>query len=169
MPQLIGTLAWLAIDATTYDWVPNANQRVTMFSGSLPPRGSDTGKLSMHGFNQRRTLFEGLQIQHEGLFLATGDAYPLAGDASAALIAEHDAMIAAIVGDLTAPPSDTSLGTLRVQLTGWDQVYKAKASLSSWSWGLSKDAVRTSPYMLGWTLETAYLIGETDPTKFKVV
>lgn len=167
MPALIEILAWSG--AAGYNWVPNDRQRVTTFSGSLPPRGGDTGKMGMHGFNQRRTLFEGLQIQHEGMFLASGNDYPDLADASAALVAEHDAMIAAIVGDLTTPPTDTSLGELQVKLAGWDQLYFAKASLSSWSWGLSKDAVRTSPYMLGWTLETPYLIGDDDATKIKVV
>lgn len=167
MPLLIELLAWSG--AGGYDWVPNDNQRVTTFGGSLPPRGDNTGKLGMHGFNPRRTLFEGLQIQHEGMFLASANDYPDLDDAAAALVAEHDAMIAAIVGDLTTPPDGTSLGQLQVKLAGWDQLYFGPATLSSWSWPLAKDAVRTSPYMLGWTLEQPYLIGDDDPTKFKVV
>lgn len=167
MPQLIELLAWSG--AGSYSWVPNASQRVTTFSGSLPGRGDNVGKMSMHGFNPRRQLFEGLQIQHEGMFVADGNTYPDLVDAAGALIAEHDAMIAAIVGDLTTPPDGTSLGQLQVKLTGWDQMYFANATLSSWSWGLSKDAVRTSPYMIGWTLETPYLVGDDDPSLFKVV
>lgn len=165
MPLLIETLAW----SGGYDWVPNDRQRVTKFAGTLPPRGSDTSRMGMHGFNPRRVLFEGLQISQEGLFLADANTYPDFDDAAAAIVAERDAMITALLGDLTTPPTDVSLGQLQVKLAGWDQLYFAPAQISSWSWDLDKSSVRTAAYMIGWTLATPYLIGDDDPTKYKVV
>jgi hypothetical protein len=158
MPALIEEIRFTNLAAAHYDFVPNGNQRVTKFEGAIAPRGSDTSRMGMHGFNPRRTLFDGMQISHEGLFLAAAGAV---ADAGQALIAERDAMLAVLLGDLDDVPDGTSLGTLTVKLAGWTETASAPAQVSSWSASLDSKSVRTAAYMIGWTLATPYLLGDS--------
>lgn len=158
MPALVEEIRFTNLAADSYDFVPNDNQRVTKFEGAIAPRGSETARMGMHGFNPRRTLFDGMQISHEGMLLATGVSLE---DAGAALIAERDAMLAILLGDLSDVPDGTSLGTLTVKLAGWTETASAPAQVSSWSAALDSKSVRTAAYMIGWTLETPYLLGDS--------
>jgi hypothetical protein len=167
MPRLIEILKFVNLDAVEYDFVPNAAQRVTKFAGGLNARGSDTGKMGMHGFNPRRMLFEGMQITHEGKILAPGPS--TMDEAGATLIGERDEMLACLLGDLSTPPAGVSHGVLTVQLAGWAHSASGAVQVSSWSADLTKDSVRTADYFLGWTLEKPYLLDDVDNTTQRVV
>lgn len=167
MPLLIAELKFVNLDAVEYDFVPNAAQRVTKFAGALNARGSDTGKMGMHGFNARRMLFEGMQIAHEGLIIAPGPSTYEA--ASVALITERDLMLACLLGDLSVPPAAVSHGVLTVKLAGWAHSASGAVQVSSWSADLTKDSVRTCDYMLGWTLEKPYLLDDVDGVTQRVL
>lgn len=156
---LIVELSFTHAAGTPYHFVPNHRQRVTNFSASAPPRGESRPRMAMHGRQPRRSLFDGLEINHEGLIRDyTGGGRP-------EILTEREKMISLIQGDLTAPFTATALGTLRLKLSHWAEAGEALVVVESFERPLDVTVVRTAPYQIQWSAETPYFVGvdSSDP------
>lgn len=142
----------LGVSPETYDFIPNANQRVRTFSPSIQMRGEQRPKMQMHGRHPVTAFADALQIHHEGL-IRGGDADDL--------MTERDLMLATIIGDLTTVPSGTTLGTLTVKKANWSESASAAVTLESWEAEMTYERLASSPYLLNWLVFTPYFIGDS--------
>lgn len=146
------TFTGLGVSPETYDFIPNTLQRVRAFSPSVTMRGEVRPNMQMHGRHPVTYYADALQIHHEGLIVAT---------AADDLMDERDLMIATILGDLTAAPTDTTLGTLTVKKANWSETATASVSLEGWDADLTYERLNSTPYMFSWVMFTPYLIGDS--------
>lgn len=150
MAAFIETLSFTSVGAVTYDFKTDQND-VQVWVPSLATRGQTRPRMQMHGTNPRKLFFEGLTIDHEGQFIA---------DAQEDVVTERGALLAALLGDLSAPPDDTKLGTLTVKYLGWTETASADVSIDSYQAGFARDDLLTLAYQIQWRCELPYFIGD---------
>lgn len=150
MASFIETLTFVSVDAVTYDFKGDGND-VQVWVPSLATRGQSRPRMQMHGNNPRRLFFDGLTIDHEGQFIA---------DTQEDVVAERDALLAAMLGDLSSPPDGTKLGTLTVKYLGWDESATADVSIDSYQAGFARDDLLTLAYQIQWRCDLPYFVGD---------
>lgn len=122
--------------------------------------GINRPKLQMHGEHGVWPVYGALIIDHEGLLVAEDTPPTQAG-----VIAERDALLAAILGDLTQPPANEILGTLSVQYAGWPSPAVGNVILDTYSLPLTSDDVTTISYMFTWRSITPYFLRSGTPVR----
>lgn len=155
MNAWIETLTFTAVGdpSVTYDF-NGENTNILMFDPKPAPRGSSRPRMQAHGMNPRRTIFGGLEIAHEGVF---GPA-----DSQTLVVAERDALLAALLGDLSASPSDeTNMGTLTVKYLGWSESASGLVSIDSYAFAFGASDVLTLAYQIQWRCDQPYFVGNT--------
>lgn len=156
MASLLETLTFTSIEAVTYDFKAAGND-VTVFVPNIAVRGSSRPRMQMHGSHPRAVLFDGLTIDHEGIFIA---------DAQEDVVAERDSLLACLLGDLTVAPGASTLGTLTVGYLGWAETATADVTIDSYQSGFQlKDDLLTLAYQIQWRCEQPYFTGDdtSDP------
>lgn len=153
MSAFIETLTFTSVAAVTYDFNDGSND-VQIWLPTLAPRGQSNPRMQMHGTNPRSTLLGQLSIDHEGLF------GPAASQED--VIAERDALNAALFGDLSAPPPGAGkIGTLTVKYLGWTETATGPVSIDSYSAGFAASDILTLAYSISWRCDLPYFIGDT--------
>lgn len=139
--------------STSYDFA-GANTNILGWDPQVERRGSSRPRMQMHGLHGRPSVYDGLLINHEGVF---GPA-----DSQLAVIQERDALIAAIFGDLSASPlDDLSIGTLTVKYLGWSETASAPVTLAAApQFAFKGDDVLTLGYQIQWQCDTPYFTGD---------
>lgn len=150
MASLIETLSFTSVDAVTYDFKGDGND-VQVWVPTLATRGQTRPRMQMHGSNARRLFFDGLTIDHEGQFIA---------DTQEEVVAERDALLAALLGDLSAPPDATKLGTLTVKYLGWAETATADVAIDSYQAGFAREDLLTLAYQIQWRCDLPYFVGD---------
>lgn len=141
----------LGVSPEVYDFIPNSLQRVRSFSPSVQMRGETRPVMQMHGRHPVTVYADALQIHHEGLIRGDEDE----------ILDERDEMLAVILGDLTAPPVETSLGMLTVKRANWSETASAAVGLESWEADVTYERLASVPYLFNWVSFTPYLIGDS--------
>lgn len=154
MSALVDTLKFTNLatpSVVVYDFKGDGND-VQVFTPQITPRGSARSKMGMHGDHQRRPLFSGVTIVHEGIFIA---------DTQEDLIAERDALLYCLLGDLTASPFGTKLGTLTVKYLGQSESATGDVSIDGYTAGFTGADLLTLAYQIQWRSDLPYFIGDT--------
>lgn len=145
----------LGVSPETYDFIPNANQRVRAFSPTIQMRGEQRPRMQMHGRHPVTTFADALQIHHEGL---------IRGADADDLLTERDLMLGIILGDLTTAPAGTTLGTLTVKKANWTETASAPVTLESWEAEMTYERLASVPYLFAWLAFTPYFVGDITDT-----
>lgn len=151
MSAFIETLTFTSVAAVTYDFNNDQND-VQVWQPSLERRGQPRARMQMHGTNPRATFLNGLVIDHEGVFIA---------DTQTALVTERDALLAALLGGLSTPPTGTKLGTLTVKYLGWTETATGDVSIDSYAAGIAAGDILTFAYQIQWRCDLPYFTGDT--------
>lgn len=153
MTAFIEELSFVSLTAVTYDFASNDRNDVGTWLPSIARRGSQRARMQQHGTHPRRTAYEGLVIDHEGRLI---------GDTQQEAVEERDAMVAALLGDLTVVSDETSIGVLTVKYLGWAESASASVSLDGGpQTGFRPDDIRILAYQLQWRCDLPYFIGDT--------
>lgn len=142
-----------------FDFFQSGLTTVRVFSAKIAPRGSSRARLNGHGRHPRAALFSGLDIHQEGIIFN--------GDLATAG-AVRDAMLAAILGDVTGPPAAIKLGELRVKKVGWSEYAAGDVVLDDYDAPLVHDPGNVQEYMLQWACADPFFVGVTSSAIYRL-
>lgn len=152
---MIVQLTFTDLFAATYDFV-GTGKGIRVWTPKVSPRLTKRPRMQSHGRWPNYTLFDGLDIHHEGIIDGT----------QAAIMTERQAMLNAVLGDLSAVVGDAKLGTLTVKYLGWTETASADVTIDDYDATLAYDPSTVQAYMFQWAAFLPYFVGDSSGDKY---